>query len=50
MSGAGTPTGTNGSNTLAYVAPVHNTITRGVQHGAVVQAGHVGSLNFGTPP
>ncbi|MEU0389491.1 hypothetical protein [Streptomyces chartreusis] len=29
---------------------VHNTISGGVQHGPVVQAGNVGSLSFGTPP
>ncbi|MEV7400466.1 hypothetical protein AB0N93_08675 [Streptomyces sp. NPDC091267] len=29
---------------------VHNTISGGVQHGPVVQAGSVGSLSFGTPP
>ncbi|MDQ0766995.1 hypothetical protein [Streptomyces canus] len=27
---------------------VHNTISGGVQHGPVIQAGHVGTLNFGT--
>lgn len=31
-------------------ADVHNTISGGVQHGSVVQAGSVGSLSFGTPP
>lgn len=32
------------------VADVHNTISGGVQHGPVVQAGNVGSLSFGTRP
>ncbi|MEU5366613.1 hypothetical protein ABZ354_24615 [Streptomyces sp. NPDC005925] len=32
------------------VVAVHNSISGGVQHGTVVQAGTVGSLNFGTPP
>ncbi|MER6566297.1 hypothetical protein ABT288_08935 [Streptomyces sp. NPDC001093] len=32
------------------VMTVHNSISGGVQHGTVVQAGTVGSLNFGTPP
>ncbi|MFE4646902.1 hypothetical protein [Streptomyces sp. NPDC056730] len=32
------------------VADVHNVISGGTQHGPVVQAGDVGSLNFGTPP
>ncbi|MFG3247127.1 hypothetical protein [Streptomyces sp. NPDC048187] len=31
------------------VADVHNTISGGVQHGPVIQAGNVGSLSFGTP-
>ncbi|MFF3173925.1 hypothetical protein ACFVQ0_14985 [Streptomyces sp. NPDC057900] len=31
------------------VANVHNTISGGVQHGPVIQAGNVGSLSFGTP-
>ncbi|MFD0074018.1 hypothetical protein ACFVIY_16450 [Streptomyces sp. NPDC127166] len=31
-------------------ANVFNTISGGVQHGTVVQAGNVGSLTFGTPP
>ncbi|MEU6379255.1 hypothetical protein [Streptomyces sp. NPDC046909] len=30
------------------VANVHNTISGGVQHGTVVQAGNVGSVNLGT--
>jgi hypothetical protein len=29
------------------VADVHNTISGGVQHGPVIQAGNVGSLHFG---
>ncbi|WP_406337645.1 hypothetical protein [Streptomyces sp. NBC_00649] len=32
------------------VADVRNTISGGVQHGPVIQAGNVGSLSFGTPP
>jgi hypothetical protein len=32
------------------VADVHNTISGGVQHGPVVQAGNVGSLSFGVHP
>lgn len=32
------------------VADIHNTISGGVQHGPVVQAGNVGSLSFGTHP
>lgn len=32
------------------IVDVHNTISGGVQHGPVIQAGNVGSLNFGTPP
>ncbi|MET9146515.1 hypothetical protein ACIGZH_26570 [Streptomyces sp. NPDC058319] len=39
----------SGSSDRQTVA-VHNTISGGVQHGTVVQAGTVGSLNFGTPP
>ncbi|MEV0780417.1 hypothetical protein [Streptomyces sp. NPDC050428] len=31
------------------VVDVHNTISGGVQHGPVIQAGNVGSLSFGTP-
>ncbi|MFI0964903.1 hypothetical protein ACH4S8_26425 [Streptomyces sp. NPDC021080] len=31
------------------VADVRNTISGGVQHGPVIQAGNVGSLSFGTP-
>lgn len=31
------------------VADVHNVISGGVQNGAVVQAGNVGSLTFGVP-
>ncbi|MFI6935296.1 hypothetical protein [Streptomyces sp. NPDC050287] len=31
------------------VAEVHNTVSGGVQHGPVIQAGTVGSLTFGTP-
>ncbi|MGW4442085.1 hypothetical protein [Streptomyces sp. NPDC004682] len=30
-------------------AKVHNVISGGVQHGPVIQAGHVGSVRFGTP-
>jgi hypothetical protein len=30
-------------------AVVHNVISGGVQHGPVIQAGNVGSLNFGAP-
>ncbi|MCX5371122.1 MULTISPECIES: hypothetical protein [unclassified Streptomyces] len=32
------------------VANVYNTISGGVQHGPVIQAGNVGTLSFGTPP
>ncbi|GAA2484244.1 hypothetical protein GCM10023100_30190 [Actinocorallia cavernae] len=32
------------------VVTAHNSISGGVQHGTVVQAGTVGSLNFGTRP
>ncbi|MDX3709066.1 hypothetical protein PV733_08810 [Streptomyces europaeiscabiei] len=32
------------------IADVHNTISGGVQHGTVVQAGNVGSLSLGTSP
>lgn len=31
------------------VTEVHNTISGGVQHGPVIQAGNVGSLTIGTP-
>lgn len=31
------------------VADVHNTISGGMQHGPVIQAGNVGSLSFGMP-
>ncbi|KAB2593398.1 hypothetical protein [Streptomyces arboris] len=32
------------------VVDVRNTISGGVQHGPVIQAGNVGSLSFGAPP
>jgi PHD/YefM family antitoxin component YafN of YafNO toxin-antitoxin module len=32
------------------VTAVHNTISGGVQHGPVIQAGNVGSLHFGPTP
>jgi hypothetical protein len=33
-----------------HIADVHNTISGGVQHGTVIQAGNIGSLNVGPPP